>query len=323
MEVKNPEDLVFSSTETDTHFILTSNLEGYEVQKIGTLIKEDTIQIAAGGEKAVRRWMKVSVVVEPVTGVKKLRKHFWIPDGVVSNKIKTKFNEEESVLSILMPKSVRGVSGVGVEEVKEEEIGRWGNRRTGPVADKVPETENPRKNEQEMEQGKKDVPQHESEEVKEASGVTIKHPEEEPAHQLNKRELTSTQETPAKEDADLETKGRAAEECEQGPEAAESTKVEADQVTQRAQFEEYNAQAQLKPEQEYDQTEYLKLDHPEEVQRMGNEVQAEIDRVIPPAENVDNSKGSWAPPKKSKQCGPCMFAGSAILVSILVLAIHF
>ncbi|RVW48969.1 hypothetical protein CK203_095647 [Vitis vinifera] len=247
MEVKNPEDLVFSSTETDTHFILTSNLEGYEVQKIGTLIKEDTIQIAAGGEKAVRRWMKVSVVVEPVTGVKKLRKHFWIPDGVVSNKIKTKFNEEESVLSILMPKSVRGVSGVGVEEVKEEEIGRWGNRRTGPVADKVPETENPRKNEQEMEQGKKDVPQHESEEVKEASG--------------------------------------AAEECEQGPEAAESTKVEADQVTQRAQFEEYNAQAQLKPEQEYDQTEYLKLDHPEEVQRMGNEVQAEMTEVCHPCIN--------------------------------------
>ena len=297
------------------------------MQKIGTLIKEDTIQIAVSGEKvgstSLQPFRRMAFRATPQ--VTKFRKVFWIPDGVVLDQIKAKFNEKESVLWIFMPKSVTEVSGVGVgvEEVKEEEIGRWGNRRTGPVADKVPETENPRKNEQEMEQGKKDVPQHESEEVKEASGVTIKHPEEEPAHQLNKRELTSTQETPAKEDADLETKGRAAEECEQGPEAAESTKVEADQVTQRAQFEEYNAQAQLKPEQEYDQTEYLRLDHPEEVQRMGNEVQAEIDRVIPPAENVDYSKGSLAPPKKSKLCGPCMFAGSAILVSILVLAIHF
>lgn len=47
---------------------------------------------------------------------------FRIPEGVVLDRIKARFNEQESVLTILMPKSVRGIRGVGIEEVKEEEV---------------------------------------------------------------------------------------------------------------------------------------------------------------------------------------------------------
>ncbi|KAJ9675569.1 hypothetical protein PVL29_024477 [Vitis rotundifolia] len=294
MEVKNPEDLVFSSTGTDTHFILTSSLKGYQVQSFWMRMKGVTTQIADSGAKADRIQVSVSVAVQAASGVKIFRKLFLIPDGVVLDQIKTEFNEEESVLRVLMPKSVRGVRGDRVEEI------RRGHKTTWHVPDKVPETEKRRKNAQEMAQGNKDVPQHEPEE---ASGVTITHPEEEPIHQLNQRDLPSTQETPAKEDADLEAKSRAAGGCEQGPEAAESTKVEADQATQRAQVEECNAQAQLKPKQENDLTEPLKPDHPEE--------------------KVDNREGSLAPPKKCRPCSLCLFAGSAILVSIVALAIHF
>ena len=261
---------------------------------IRMLISGEPIQIADRREKAIRLWVRVSVEVQAASGVIKFRNFFWIPDGVVLDQVKTEFNEEQSVLRVLMPKSVRGVRGDRVEEI------RRGHRTTWPVPDKVPETKKRRKNVQEMEQGNKDVPQHEPEE---ASGVTMTHPEEEPTHQLNQRDLPSTQETPAKEDADLEAKTRAAGGCEQGQEAAESTKVEADQATQRAQVEEYNAKAQLKPKQENDLTEPLKPDHPEE--------------------KVDNRKGSLAPPKKCRPCSLCLFAGSAILVSIVALVIHF
>ena len=430
--------------------------------------------------------------------VTKFRKVFWIPDGVVLDQIKAKFNEKESVLWIFMPKSVTEVSGVGVgvgvEEVKEEEIGRKSDRRTPPVLVKVPEREIPGKNEQEMKEGKKDVPKHEPEEVKEAipkaevaerenprkseqemkegkkdvkatevvgglpqheperekeaipqeeaaerenprkneqemkeerkdakatdedvgrlhhhepeqvkepisqkeaderenptkneqemeerreevkatdedvgrlpqhepeqvkeamlkkeaADITITRPEEENARS-NKREVPSKEETPAKEVSDLEAKRTAAEEkseeCQHGPEVTESTKVEAVQVTQQAHVEEDNAPeengevethlsqqelnteiqevSQLESDQESDSTESLKPDHPEEVQGMGNEIQAEIDPVILPEEKVDNRKGSLAPPKKFRLCSPCFFAGSAILVSIVVLVIHF
>ncbi|RVX13187.1 hypothetical protein CK203_018025 [Vitis vinifera] len=463
-------DPVFLSTEADTLFILIANLKGYQKEKLKIDKNEDGTQIAVSGEKvgstSLQPFRRMAFRATPQ--VTKFRKVFWIPDGVVLDQIKAKFNEKESVLWIFMPKSVTEVSGVGVgvgvEEVKEEEIGRKSDRRTPPVLVKVPEREIPGKNEQEMKEGKKDVPKHEPEEVKEAipkaevaerenprkseqemkegkkdvkateneqemkeerkdakatdedvgrlhhhepeqvkepisqkeaderenprknehemeegreevkatdedvgrlpqhepeqvkeamlkkeaADITITRPEEENARS-NKREVPSKEETPAKEDSDLEAKRRAAEEkseeCQHGPEVTESTKVEAVQVTQRAHVEEDNAPeengeveahlsqqelnteiqevSQLESDQESDSTESLKPDHPEEVQGMGNEIQAEIDPVILPEEKVDNRKGSLAPPKKSRLCSPCFFAGSAILVSIVVLVIHF
>ncbi|KAL6315480.1 hypothetical protein AAG906_000774 [Vitis piasezkii] len=461
-------DPVFLSTETDTLFILVANLKGYQKEKLKIDKNEDGTQIAVSGEKvgstSLQPFRRISFRATPQ--VTKFRKVFWIPDGVVLDQIKAKFNEKESVLWIFMPKSVTEVSGVGVgvEEVKEEEIGRRSDRRTPPVLVKVPEREISGKNEQEMKEGKKDVPKHEPEEVKEAipkaevaerenprkseqemkegkkdvkateneqemkeerkdakatdedvgrlhhhepeqvkepisqkeaderenprknehemeegreevkatdedvgrlpqhepeqvkeamlkkeaADITITRPEEENARS-NKREVPSKEETPAKEDSDLEAKRTAAEEkseeCQHGPEVTESTKVEAVQVTQRAHVEEDNAPeengevethlsqqelnteiqevSQLESDQESDSTESLKPDHPEEVQGMGNEIQAEIDPVILPEEKVDNRKGSLAPPKKFRLCSPCFFAGSAILVSIVVLVIHF
>ena len=234
------------------------------------MIKED------GGEKRARGWLRVSVVLEPTSGVKRFRKFFCIPDGVVSDEIKTIFIEEESVLRIFMPKSVKGVSGVGVEEVKEEEIGSGWHKRA------VPKTENPRNKEQ--------------------------------------QEL----EIPAKEDADLQAK-----------------------------FEEYIAHEQIKSEQERDRTESLKPDdHPHEVQVMvgnevpadingvehdrteslkpkevqimggGNEVPADINGVEPSKEKHDGGKGSSVPSRKYSLIRPCLFAGFAILLSV-VLVIRF
>lgn len=47
-------------------------------------------------------------------------KVFRIPENVVLDRIKAKFNEEESVLTISMPKSVKGISGSVVEEIVEK-----------------------------------------------------------------------------------------------------------------------------------------------------------------------------------------------------------
>ncbi|RVW48970.1 hypothetical protein CK203_095644 [Vitis vinifera] len=145
-------DPVFLSTEADTLFILIANLKGYQKEKLKIDKNEDGTQIAVSGEKvgstSLQPFRRMAFRATP----------------------QAKFNEKESVLWIFMPKSITEVSGVGVgvEEVKEEEIGRRSDRRTPPVLVKVPEREIPGKNEQEMKEGKKDVPKHESEEVKEA-----------------------------------------------------------------------------------------------------------------------------------------------------------
>ena len=47
-------------------------------------------------------------------------KVFKIPDGVKLDGIKAKYDEEEWTLNIFMPKLVKGICGVRVEEIKEE-----------------------------------------------------------------------------------------------------------------------------------------------------------------------------------------------------------
>ena len=53
--------------------------------------------------------------------IKAFKKVFRIPDVVDLERIKAKYNEEESTLRIIMKKKVKGICGVGLEEEKEEE----------------------------------------------------------------------------------------------------------------------------------------------------------------------------------------------------------
>jgi len=74
------------------------------------------------GEKEVQEMQMIPFKKE--LKIKGFRKKFKIPNGVVLDKIKAKYYEEEGVLRIVMPKTeiAKGVmSGVGIEEVKEEE----------------------------------------------------------------------------------------------------------------------------------------------------------------------------------------------------------
>lgn len=45
------------------------------------------------------------------------KKAFKIPDGVILDRIRAKFDEDESILTISMPKKEKGIRGVSVEEV--------------------------------------------------------------------------------------------------------------------------------------------------------------------------------------------------------------
>lgn len=72
------------------------------------------------GEKEVQEMQMIPFKKEVKT--KGFRKKYEIPTGVILDKIKAKYNEEEGVLTIVMPKIAKGVLyGVGIEEVKEEE----------------------------------------------------------------------------------------------------------------------------------------------------------------------------------------------------------
>lgn len=59
------------------------------------------------------------IICKNDTETKAFKKDFRIPDGVILDKIKAKFNEEESTLEIKMPKEVKGIRGINVKENKD------------------------------------------------------------------------------------------------------------------------------------------------------------------------------------------------------------
>lgn len=78
---------------------------GYGRKDIKIEINEDGSQLRISGEKP---------------SFKRFHKTYIIPEGVVLDKVKAKFDQQESRLTIRMPKLVKGMlAGVGIQELKD------------------------------------------------------------------------------------------------------------------------------------------------------------------------------------------------------------
>ncbi|KAF2291166.1 hypothetical protein GH714_020471 [Hevea brasiliensis] len=114
---------LFLSRETETKFILIAHLKGFRRENIDIKINEDGNQIAVSGKRAVQEmvlsgWIMHKKDVE----LRAFNKVFRIPDGIVLDRIKAKFNDEESSLTLIMPKLEKGMRALNIEEVKEEKF---------------------------------------------------------------------------------------------------------------------------------------------------------------------------------------------------------
>ncbi|XP_015072997.1 uncharacterized protein LOC107017244 [Solanum pennellii] len=113
---------LFQSRETDTMFILTVHLKGYIQENIKVDINEEGTIIAIRGEKSVQETVMVGwKLIKKDVEVRKFSKAFKIPDGVILDEIKARFDDEISILTIKMPKKVKGILGIEFVEVKEHE----------------------------------------------------------------------------------------------------------------------------------------------------------------------------------------------------------
>lgn len=111
---------------------------GYRREHINIDINEDGNRIAICGERPVQEttmmgWQVHKKGVE----VRGFRKAFIIPDGVILDQIKARFNQDESMLTITMKKVTKGLKGVTVEEVKEETMIRKHSESLQVEADKA------------------------------------------------------------------------------------------------------------------------------------------------------------------------------------------
>lgn len=127
---------LFLSTETDSLFILTAHLKGFMKRDVKIEINEDGTQIVISGEKIIQESVYVGWKLhKKETEAKGFRKAFKIPDGVILDKIKAEFDEDESSLTISMPKKEKGIYGFSIEEVKEQDPAREGVSETLQITD--------------------------------------------------------------------------------------------------------------------------------------------------------------------------------------------
>ncbi|KAF7812829.1 microtubule-associated protein futsch isoform X3 [Senna tora] len=109
---------LFLSKETNAMFILTAHLKGYKRKNIEIKISEDGKEISISGEKPIQEMLMIGwVMMKNQVEILGFKKVFKIPNGVVLDWIKAKYNEDESILKIVMPKVMKRIYGVQIEEV--------------------------------------------------------------------------------------------------------------------------------------------------------------------------------------------------------------
>ncbi|KAJ4965361.1 hypothetical protein NE237_017210 [Protea cynaroides] len=129
---------LFLSRETETKFVLTAYLKGFKRERIKIMINEDGTQISISGEKSIQEMVMVKwIMYKKEAEIRGFRKVFWIPDGIILDRIKAKFNEEDSILTIFMPKKTKGIQGSEIEEVKQEHFDER-SETAAVLADKNP-----------------------------------------------------------------------------------------------------------------------------------------------------------------------------------------
>ncbi|KAK9943893.1 hypothetical protein M0R45_009483 [Rubus argutus] len=171
---------IYESQETERAFILIAHLKGYRKEHVDIDISEDGTRLSIGLVKPVQENVKSGRSM-------KKKKVFRIPDGVVLHRIKAKFNELESTVRIEMPKLEKGVVGVRVEEmkeeaadkkdgeqVKEEGAGRGTPQIAQATSDEIPEKDGEEVKEEGADIGTLQITQVASDEVPENDGEKMK-----------------------------------------------------------------------------------------------------------------------------------------------------
>ncbi|XP_023644203.1 gelsolin-related protein of 125 kDa [Capsella rubella] len=151
------------SRETNAVFILTLHLKGFKKDGIDIEINKEGNRIKISGRKQVQEMVLVKWVEwKKETEIKEFKKVFRIPDIVNLDKIKAKLNEEDGTLTVTMPKKIKGITGLKIEEEEEEEE----EEKTKAIVEEKTEPEEEIKEEPKPEVEEVEEPQREVEEDK-------------------------------------------------------------------------------------------------------------------------------------------------------------
>ncbi|CAN1234971.1 hypothetical protein LINPERPRIM_LOCUS4362 [Linum perenne] len=310
---------LFLSRETESMFLLIAYLQGFKKENVGIKINKEGNQIEITGEKPVQEMVMMGwIMYKKEVELRAFRKVFRIPEAIVLDKIKAKFNDDESALTIIIPKSEKGIRNESIEEVKEfEEVGVTVPGEPAKVPD--PKPENKMVNEEPDRKKPEEVPTErkagktvrfaqieEGEECFEGGSSSLSYE----ANPETNNEEEEDEDNEEESEMSMEEKSDGEETVQRNPERSkpeESREVEPENKSRKPNNEKEKRDDGL-PEEESEKKE-------EEHERRSEE--------ITHRSSGDEAKGesSDKPKKKDKFCCPLMIAGSGILVTIIVMAV--
>ncbi|CAN7041361.1 hypothetical protein IGI04_006508 [Brassica rapa subsp. trilocularis] len=110
------------SRETESVFILTLHLKGFQKKGIDIDINEEGDRITISGRKKVEEMVLIKWVEwKKETEIQEFKKVFKIPNIVNLDKIKARFSDEDETLTVTFPKKFKGMTGLKIEEETEPE----------------------------------------------------------------------------------------------------------------------------------------------------------------------------------------------------------
>lgn len=308
---------------------------GIRKENIDIDINKDGNRITISRQNPVQEMVSMGWIIQKQEGiVRDFEKSFRIPDGVKLDRIKAKFNHETSVLTIRMPKQVKGITGVRIEEVEEEGMDRV--EQTDNVVNEVPETEGLIENQVSADQHQlQDVVADEIpgesrnlSETIEDSGLVV--------DQVTNHGPSKEAKFPERDDDNEEKPEENRKEAE-SRELENKAKAEPEHRVQEP-IEESNKPLQEQPGTEPEN--YLEAEADNQTtkdnsnaenKKGGEETEATTCPENPTPQKVnenqessseDIGQGKKNGAKKSKVYTPILVAGSAIIVSIIVLVFH-
>ncbi|PRQ24699.1 putative HSP20-like chaperone [Rosa chinensis] len=319
---------VFISTETESAYILTAHLEGCRKEHVNIDINEDETQLGVAVEKPVQEKVMSGWSMNKKEGeTRGFRKVFRIPDGVVLSRIKAKINEQDSTLRIFMPKVVKGFVGAGVEELKEEEVIIGQPQMTEAASDEVPEkiSEKMKMDKNPQAEGKEVDKEEYTKEVelddqdlqtndrRETKGGGM---ESEESEESEERKIAKTKKADRIEKQREDAKKRIKEKTHGGVKNDKSTEATHQVAKPSQEIEE------IRPESRPPNANEMPKATPEKKEVLDKGESSEMRKGKDVCEKSTPEKKPAASEKSKLLSTPLIIAGSALLVTIVLIAIH-
>lgn len=308
---KDPFGPVFVSTENEKMFILIAHLKGrslsffyntstqiffirlihgfetgagFRKENIHIEINNEGNKIEISGMKPVqemvlRGWIMHKKDVE----FRAFRRVFRIPDMVDLDRIKAKYNEEESTFRITMPKRIRGIFGIEIEELKEEDELLPQEKA---VEEELPKEEEIAKKDEEEPPKEEEITKNHEEEP----------PKEEEITKKEEQELMKEEEVVKKDEEVQERR----ESGEIGPEEPEKEKVEKEESRMpQAAIEERPVEEQVseKSEEKIEEKAQLPV-----IPMVEPEVETVEPKVVQPDRDTDQPQMAELPSVEEERC---------------------